>query len=78
MPANKIVVLDGSDDHDQDLAPILGVLLDLLERHGAQVQRFRLREMKLAHCLGCFGCWLKTPGIAHARDPYVTFEEKDL
>ena len=22
--------------------------------------------------------WLKTPGIVHARNPYVTFEEKDL
>jgi hypothetical protein len=24
--------------------------------------------MKLAHCLGCFGCWLKTPGMCVEDD----------
>ena len=27
-----------------------------------QVEVFKLREIKIADCLGCFGCWVKTPG----------------
>lgn len=31
-------------------------------------RHFPLREMKLAHCLGCFNCWVKTPGMCVEAD----------
>ena len=63
MSAKRVVILDGCGLPDRDLAPVLEVLLDVLRLEGSQIETFRLREMKIAHCLGCFGCWLKTPGM---------------
>jgi multimeric flavodoxin WrbA len=68
MSGKKVVILDGSGAFDQDLAPVLGSLADALKRHDSQIEIFPLREMKLAHCLGCFGCWVKTPGMCVEDD----------
>jgi multimeric flavodoxin WrbA len=63
VPEKKAVILDGAGPGDGDLVPVLNVLSHVLEAGGAQVETFALRDMKLAHCLGCFDCWLKTPGV---------------
>ena len=68
MSGKKIVILDGSGIHDQDLSPVLGTLSDVLGRDGSKIDTFPLREMKLVHCIGCFGCWLKTPGTCVEND----------
>src|ERR1035438_298425 len=68
MTEKKVVILDGAGSADGDLSPILDVLSHALQADGAQVEIFPLREMKLAHCLGCFGCWVKTPGICVEAD----------
>ncbi|MEL6501924.1 MAG: flavodoxin family protein, partial [Cyanobacteria bacterium J06623_1] len=39
-----------------------------LHKNGAKVQLFPLREIKMGSCIGCFGCWLKTPGICLEPD----------
>jgi hypothetical protein len=64
----KIALLDGRQTGDEDLAPAHGVLSDLLEQAAAEVRTFSLRELKLTHCIGCFGCWLETPGLCRFRD----------
>lgn len=38
------------------------VLQDTLHNRGFSVQQRRLWEAKIAPCLGCFDCWVKTPG----------------
>jgi multimeric flavodoxin WrbA len=68
MSGKKVVILDGCGLLDQDLAPVLGGLSDVLTRDGSQIETFPLRELKLAHCLGCFGCWVKTPGMCVEDD----------
>jgi hypothetical protein len=68
MSTNNVVILDGARLGDVDLPPILDVLSHVLESNGAQINTFPLREMKLAHCLGCFNCWVKTPGICREAD----------
>ncbi|MGA3095797.1 MAG: NAD(P)H-dependent oxidoreductase [Bryobacteraceae bacterium] len=68
MPEKKVVILDGSGSGDKDLSPVLNVLSHTLQADSAQVETFPLREMKLAHCLGCFDCWVKTPGICVEAD----------
>lgn len=32
------------------------------------VESFVLRNMKIVHCMGCFGCWVKTPGMCVMKD----------
>jgi multimeric flavodoxin WrbA len=68
MANKKIVILDGCGVHDQDLDPVLDELSDVLSQDGSQLETFPLRAMNLAHCLGCFGCWLKTPGMCVEDD----------
>jgi multimeric flavodoxin WrbA len=68
MPGRNIVIVDGAASGDKDLSPILSVLSEVLKGDGARVETFPLREMKLAHCLGCFGCWVKTPGMCVEAD----------
>lgn len=58
--ARRVVILDGRGDGD---ASVLGTFCETLKASGAQFQIFPLRTMKLAHCIGCFGCWMETPGV---------------
>lgn len=62
MAVGKVVILDGTRSDDRDLAAALDVLTDVMERNAAEVQTFTLRNIQLGRCIGCFGCWLETPG----------------
>ena len=68
MPSEKVTILDGTRPGEKNLEPLLGVLKDQLKRTGAEVQTFTLRQIKLAHCIGCFGCWVETPGLCVEAD----------
>ena len=68
MTARKVVLLDGSCAGGEALAPLLSLLTGVLEAEGFQVETFSLREIGLAHCIGCFGCWLETPGVCVLAD----------
>jgi multimeric flavodoxin WrbA len=68
MSNGKVVVLDGCGLPDKDLTPLLNELLDVFRRQGAVIETFHLRECRLAHCIGCFHCWLKTPGMCVEDD----------
>jgi len=35
---------------------------------GAQVEQVLLAEKKINHCMGCFRCWVKTPGSCFIND----------
>lgn len=39
-----------------------------LEVEGHAITRLDLRDLPLRHCVGCWGCWVKTPGECIARD----------
>jgi multimeric flavodoxin WrbA len=39
-----------------------------LEKRDCEVEILTLREMQIAPCTGCFGCWVKTPGICTIPD----------
>ena len=64
----NVLVLDGSNPGGDDLAEPRAHLLAELERRGATVRLIRLQEEPLAHCIGCFGCWVETPGLCRSRD----------
>ncbi len=59
----KIVVLNGNPDQSNtEFESYLKGLSDLLESHDHKVTTFVLRDMDIRYCVGCFGCWVKTPG----------------
>ncbi len=70
MIGRRIVLLDGRQAGDEDLTPAHAVLSDLLEQAGAEVRTFALSQLKLTQCIGCFGCWLETPGLCRFRDAW--------
>lgn len=57
-----MIILDGAREGDEELPTLLDILIDELNHSGAEVQTYSLRQINLGHCIGCFGCWLETPG----------------
>lgn len=45
--------------------------LELPESQRAAVESIDLSRLKVANCVGCFGCWTKTPGKCVIRDDAV-------
>jgi len=59
----RIAILNGNPAADRaGFDDYLKNLSDLLESREHKVNTLRLRDMNLRYCIGCFGCWLKTPG----------------
>ena len=65
----KITVLNGNPKPDNSrFDNYLQNLSNLLESNKHEVTIFTLREMDLRYCVGCFGCWVKTPGECVSGD----------
>jgi multimeric flavodoxin WrbA len=65
----KIVILDGERrPGETPFAEYLAELESLLGARGHQVERLILRDLEMAQCLGCWGCWVKTPGECVLED----------
>jgi hypothetical protein len=58
----KAVLLDGSLNGEPATSLVRGLVAAELEARGWNVQPFTLREMEIRPCIGCFGCWVQTPG----------------
>jgi multimeric flavodoxin WrbA len=41
-----------------------------------EVEIINTSDMKIAHCMGCNQCWLKTPGICAIKDDYESILKK--
>ncbi|NJL48742.1 MAG: hypothetical protein HC929_16245 [Leptolyngbyaceae cyanobacterium SM2_5_2] len=67
MP-QRIVLLNGLRKDDQDLTFCLDYLLEEIQVSNAAVQVYTLGELQTGTCIGCFGCWVKTPGVCIEPD----------
>ncbi len=65
---NITIVNGNSDSHHTSFETYLGALAAQLTAAGHTVNPYTLREMDIRYCVGCFGCWVKTPGECVARD----------
>ena len=45
--------------------------LDIYSVTSDKIKYIDLSELKIANCVGCFGCWTKTPGKCVIRDDAV-------
>ena len=64
----KALILDGSTKKEDFPESLIKDLLDYLRAKNFEISSRILREEKIAGCLGCFGCWLKTPGNCVIKD----------
>lgn len=59
----KICVIDGTLGKDLDYQRVL-------ETYGSEfdISYFKLSDLNIHSCIGCWDCWLKTPGICLIKD----------
>ena len=64
----KALILDGTTC-DNSILKIAREYIEAMVKD-AQWERtsFTLRDIKIDHCLGCFSCWHKTPGVCIIDD----------
>ncbi len=63
----KITILNGNPA-PSSLDAYLAQLKSSLEAKAHTVTQLDLRAMPLRYCVGCWGCWVKTPGECVSRD----------
>lgn len=61
-------MLDGSKQGEASLRADYEIIEQELKRIGWEVDLFKLCDMEIAACLGCFFCWTKTPGKCVIND----------
>jgi multimeric flavodoxin WrbA len=78
----KALLLDGSRANESDLEDIKSTFQKELKAKGWDVEAIELKNIDISPCMGCFRCWIKTPGICitddAARDVSKKFIQSDL
>jgi multimeric flavodoxin WrbA len=65
----KITILNGNPvDASETLEKYLNQLKIRLESQNHEVNLLSIRELDAKYCIGCFGCWVKTPGKCSSAD----------
>lgn len=65
---SRTVLLNGSLDADPDVHLVEHACTEILTSIGIAVDVFRLCEVPVAYCQGCFECWAKHPGVCRTDD----------
>jgi multimeric flavodoxin WrbA len=63
----KITILNGNPD-PSGFDEYLVRLKNELEDRPNSVTLLNLRDLTLRYCIGCWGCWVKTPGMCTHHD----------
>lgn len=64
----KTLILNGARTENETANMVSDYLIEYLKAKGHEVDVMILRNEKIGVCLGCFGCWLKTPGECVIHD----------
>jgi len=67
---NALLMNGNSNPADPRFDAYLQSLAQVLTVQGHGVNTLELRSMDLRQCSGCFGCWLKTPGVCATQDQH--------
>lgn len=64
----KATILNGAHANGDPVEKLEGPLHQVLAAQGYQIEGFKLRDIPIAYCQGCFECWVKTPGLCKIKD----------
>jgi multimeric flavodoxin WrbA len=65
----KILALNSSPRKDRGgTATILNIFLEGAKEAGAEIDLVYVHDLEIKPCLGCFVCWVKTPGVCVQKD----------
>ncbi len=64
----KLFVIDGCVGENQKLREELE---NYYSTEGYTVEWFNIRDKNISYCIGCWSCWLKTPGVCVHKDDTV-------
>jgi len=64
----KATLLNGAPAGDSYLDAVAAALADARPAADWAVTSWALRDEQIAHCIGCFECWTKTPGLCRIND----------
>ncbi len=68
----KIFIVDGNPDAEKiGFGERLAAFGRAAAERGHEVTDVRLREKAVHSCIGCFACWLRTPGACIFEDDHV-------
>ena len=67
----KITILNGNPNKsNRAFDDYLSGLKETLEMVGHETDLIDLKNLELKQCIGCWRCWLKTPGICTIKDDF--------
>ena len=64
----RALILNGEEVDGLSLEQFSKNIREELKANNFEVEEILLKEKKIADCLGCFDCWVKTPGICIIDD----------
>lgn len=70
----KITILNGNPEPSA-FDDYLARLRQALEAQNHCLEQIDLRDVRLRHCVGCWGCWVKTPGECVTRDASIEIDQ---
>lgn len=64
----KALILNGGLKGDEGFEKARKLTEEIIAEQGYETDYILLREKEIGECLGCFGCWVKTPGVCVVED----------
>jgi multimeric flavodoxin WrbA len=64
----KAIILNGFKKENGKMARIHDLMLEELKNLNWDATSINLEDKNIAYCLGCFGCWVQTPGECVIKD----------
>ncbi len=74
----KALILSDKEFRTEAFAQLHSCVLDYLSEQGIPSEEIAIGREDLNYCIGCFGCWIKTPGECVIQDLMAQINEKSI